>query len=60
MIDIKAPPVKGKANSQIVKFLKRNFSSPVSIIKGHKSHIKIIKIGNTDINKDKIQQILKI
>lgn len=46
-IDIAAPPVKGKANRELVEFLAKNFAvskNNVKIISGAASRTKLIKI----------------
>lgn len=46
-IKISAPPVKGKANKELIYFLSKYFKVPVNkirIIKGEKSKNKIIKV----------------
>jgi len=46
-IRIKAAPEKGKANQELIKFLAGHFNthkSKVSIISGHSSQLKLIKI----------------
>ena len=46
-IGIKSKPVKGKANTEIIKKIARHFQVPPSKIQiksGHKSKIKIIEI----------------
>ncbi len=46
-IDIAAPPIKGKANKELVEFLAKNFAvskNNVKIISGAASRIKLIKI----------------
>lgn len=46
-IDIIAPPVKGKANNELVKFLAKEFRTKkesIKIISGAGSNIKLIKI----------------
>lgn len=46
-IDIAAPPAKGKANRELVKFLAKNFAvskNNVKIISGAVSRTKLIKI----------------
>ncbi|MCK4896533.1 MAG: DUF167 domain-containing protein [Candidatus Heimdallarchaeota archaeon] len=46
-IYVKEPPDKGKANKAVIKFLSKYFdvpSSSFSIVKGHKSKIKIISV----------------
>ncbi|MDP2639002.1 MAG: DUF167 domain-containing protein [Candidatus Azambacteria bacterium] len=46
-ICVKEPPVKGKANTAVIKVLARHFGVPISsvnIIIGHSSRQKIIEI----------------
>ena len=46
-VKVTAPPVEGKANEALIKFLAREFkisTSSVEILKGHKSRAKIIMI----------------
>lgn len=44
-INLKAEPEKGKANKELVKFLKKELKSEVDIIKGLRSKRKVIKIS---------------
>ena len=44
-IAIAAPPEKGLANKELIKFLKKKFSKEVEIIRGKTSRRKIIKIN---------------
>ncbi|OGJ42314.1 YggU family protein [Candidatus Peregrinibacteria bacterium RIFCSPLOWO2_01_FULL_39_12] len=46
-IRIKAPPEKGKANKELIKFLSNEFSLPkqnIEIISGKTSQLKLLKI----------------
>jgi hypothetical protein len=46
-IRIKAPPEKGKANAELIKFLSKELEIPkenISIISGKTDHLKLIKI----------------
>ncbi len=46
-IKITAPPIEGKANEALIKFLSKEFKispSSVEIVKGHNSREKIIRI----------------
>lgn len=45
-IRIKAQAEKGKANSELLKFLKKDYKIDAEIISGHTSRIKLIKIIN--------------
>jgi uncharacterized protein (TIGR00251 family) len=56
-IYVKEPPDKGKANKAVIKFLAKYFdvpSSSFSIIKGHKSKIKILTV-----TEDKMEEVKK-
>jgi uncharacterized protein (TIGR00251 family) len=44
-VKITTPPIKGKANKATIKLLSDYFNTTVTIIKGLKSPIKIIEIG---------------
>ncbi len=43
-INIKAPPQEGKANRELIKFLKKYFNKSVRIITGLKSREKIVEL----------------
>ena len=46
-VHLTAPPIDGKANEALVKFLAKHYNvskSRVEIIKGHKSRDKVVKI----------------
>ncbi len=46
-IRIKAPPEKGKANQELIKFLSKEYNIPkenISIISGKTEQLKLIKI----------------
>ena len=43
-IKITAPPEKGKANEELLKFLKKNLGIKAKIVKGSKSREKILEI----------------
>jgi len=48
-IKLKAPPVDGKANEELIKFLSEEFKTPkskIKIIKGLTNKNKIIEIGD--------------
>ncbi len=48
-IDVAAPPIKGKANQELIKFLAQELDvsqKNVKIISGFKEKIKLIKIKN--------------
>ncbi len=44
MLDVKARPIKGEANQEIVKFFSKKTGKKVKIIKGLKSSVKVLKI----------------
>lgn len=44
-INIKAPPEKGKANKEIIKFFTKLTKKKVILTKGFKSKEKILRIG---------------
>lgn len=53
-IRIKAPPEKGKANAELIKFLSKTFNikrDTISIISGKTDRLKLIKISNNGPNK---------
>lgn len=53
-IRIKAPPEKGKANAELIKFLSKTFNikrDTISIISGKTDRLKLIKISK-DIPKN--------
>ncbi len=48
-IDIAAPPIKGKANQELIKFLAKEFDilkNNVKIVSGAGERVKLIKIIN--------------
>ncbi|MEA3463985.1 MAG: DUF167 domain-containing protein [Patescibacteria group bacterium] len=48
-IDIAAPPIKGRANQELVKFLADEFAiekNNVKIISGERKRVKLIKLIN--------------
>ena len=45
IIDLKARPEKGKANLELIKFLRRHFGKDVEIISGYNNRKKIVKIN---------------
>ncbi len=58
-IYVKEPPDKGKANKAVIKFLSKYFdvpSSSFSIVKGHKSKIKIISV--TDCKMEEVKKTI--
>jgi len=58
-IDINAPPIKGKANKECIRFLAKEFKVPkadIEIVSGLKSENKLIKIKG--INKEEAFKVL--
>ena len=58
-VKIAAPPIKGKANERLVAFLSRLLGvgkGSISIIRGHTSRNKLIKISNLS-RKDIIERL---
>jgi len=54
-IKITAPPVDGKANSHLIRFLARQFKTPasrISVISGHSSHNKRLLISHPTVVPD--------
>ncbi|MFH1591665.1 MAG: DUF167 domain-containing protein [archaeon] len=43
-VSVKAPPEKGKANAELIRFLKKESGKDISIISGFTSRKKLIKI----------------
>jgi uncharacterized protein (TIGR00251 family) len=43
-IAVKAPPQEGKANKELVRFLKKTLGKNVEIVSGFKSKQKILKV----------------
>ena len=56
-IKIKAPATEGKANKEIIKFLKEIFKRDVEIVSGKLNPQKTVLIR--DIKKDEVIEILK-
>ncbi len=58
-IDMNAPPIRGKANKECIRFLAKEFKVPksdIEIISGLKSKDKLIKIKG--ISKEKVLKAL--
>ena len=49
-VSVKSPPVKGKANRELLEFLKELFKRDVTILKGEKSTKKVVLIKDAKIN----------
>ncbi len=56
VVRIKAPPVEGKANKELEKFLSNFFGCKVEIISGKKSKDKVVMIKGVD-EKDAYDRI---
>ena len=56
LLEVKSPPVQGKANTEIVKTLKRMFGKEVLILKGFKSKDKLIFVNG--ITEKEFEEIL--
>ncbi len=60
MMKVRAPPTKGKANKSIEKYFKKKLDCDGQIVKGLRSHNKIIKItGFKGTAEDLEEQIIK-
>jgi len=47
-VKVTVPPIEGKANEALIKFLAKEFkvsASSIEILKGHKSREKMVRIG---------------
>ncbi|MDO8625607.1 MAG: DUF167 domain-containing protein [Candidatus Diapherotrites archaeon] len=44
-IKTKRPAINGRANQELIQELEKKFKQKITIIKGHKSNRKIIKLG---------------
>jgi uncharacterized protein (TIGR00251 family) len=44
IVHVKEKRIKGKANSAVLKLIKKQYDRPVKIVSGSKSRIKIIEI----------------
>jgi uncharacterized protein (TIGR00251 family) len=56
VIEATKQPDKGKANTEIVKELKKKFKTEVMIVSGLKSREKMIKLG---LSKEQLLQIIE-
>jgi uncharacterized protein (TIGR00251 family) len=59
-IKLKAPPVDGAANDELIRFLSKTFATPrsnIEIVSGQNSRTKRIQITNND--KSQIASILR-
>ena len=56
-LDITAPPVKGKANKAIIKFLAKHLDirmSSIHLIRGETSHTKTFELSNSALTKKEV------
>ncbi len=44
IVYVKSPPVKGKANAELLKGLKKYFKRPVKIVSGESSRTKLVEV----------------
>lgn len=51
ILQIKEPPTKGKANKEIIKFLKNQFKRKIKIESGLTSKNKVIRVINIDLDQ---------
>ncbi|MHA1166754.1 MAG: DUF167 domain-containing protein [Candidatus Hodarchaeales archaeon] len=58
LIEVKAPAIKGKANSAVVKLLRKRLKKRVEIIKGLKSSEKVLEIE--DMTMKELRERLQI
>ncbi|AFL94302.1 hypothetical protein CL1_0087 [Thermococcus cleftensis] len=56
-VKIKAPPVEGKANKELVKFLSKVLGTEVKIIRGEASREKDLLVG---LSAEEIKKKLKV
>jgi len=59
VIRLRSPPTKGKANDELVRFLKKLLKRPVLIVSGFASREKVILIKNANTNyiKERLKDI---
>ncbi|ASJ16331.1 hypothetical protein A3L04_04210 [Thermococcus chitonophagus] len=52
-VSVKAPPVGGKANKELVKFLSKFFGAEVEIVRGETSREKdlLVKLGIEEVKR---------
>ncbi len=58
-VKVTAPPVEGKANETLLRFLAKEFGvapSCIEILKGHHSRVKIIRISDANLSGDKCRE----
>ncbi|ENN96710.1 hypothetical protein J422_00671 [Methanocaldococcus villosus KIN24-T80] len=57
MVKIKAPPVEGKANKEIIKFFRKLFNSDIEILSGTTSSKKSVLIKG--VKKEDVERVIK-
>ena len=59
-VKVTAPPIEGKANESLIRFLAKEFGvspSSIEIIKGHHAREKILKISGS-VDQELLKKIL--
>ena len=56
LIHLKSAPLKGKANKELLQFLKGVFGAPVTLVAGKTSSTKRIEV---DLSLEEVKEILK-
>lgn len=56
VIEVKDPPVKGKANKKLLRLFRKKFKTEVSLESGLTSTIKVVRLK--DINKEQVLDFL--
>lgn len=47
VVEVRSPPIEGKANEEVIRGLSDFFGKPVQLLKGHKSRRKTLLIQGT-------------
>jgi hypothetical protein len=47
VVEVRSPPIEGKANEEVIRGLSDFFEKPVQLLKGHKSRQKTLLIQRT-------------
>ncbi|MFX1533430.1 MAG: DUF167 domain-containing protein, partial [Promethearchaeota archaeon] len=56
LVHLKSPPSKGKANRELLQFLKNIFGASVTLVAGQTSSIKRIEV---DLSLEELKKVLK-
>ncbi len=56
LVEVKSPPVQGKANTEIVKELKKVLGKEILILKGFKSKEKVIFVN--EMSRNDLERVL--